>query len=259
MQEGKDTENEKETHRKKEKEKEKEEATQKQEEGKEQQVPRNQCWRCWTCGDGWDDPHCTKHDWCQPTPLWLEVQLQEFRAHKEMQKQKEKEKEQEDKRVKEQGAPLAGPSWAMLGDLDHVAAVLLVEAMPLGSCGPTREAVQQLSQELGRQQLEELSRLRRVVIHLQRQLQQDHQNRMQHKQQHRYLLQKLHMQQQQLQQQQQLLVMAKPRPPRPPPLHNPFLVAPQTKGGEGEGQEEAGGEGYGGEEGHGKGQGGRQR
>ena len=84
--EGKEKEKEKEQHRKKEKEQ--EEAQQKQEEGREQDVPRNQCWRCWTCGDRCDDPHCTNHDWCQPTPLWLEVQLQHFTAHKEMQERR---------------------------------------------------------------------------------------------------------------------------------------------------------------------------
>ena len=74
--EGKEKDQQKEKQRKKEQEK--EQAHEKQEEGNEQELPRKQCWRCCTCGDRCDGPHCRNDDWGQRTPLWLEVQLHRF-------------------------------------------------------------------------------------------------------------------------------------------------------------------------------------
>ena len=223
--EGKEKDQQKEKQRKKDQEN--QQAHEKQEEGKEQELPRKQCWRCCTCGDRCDDPHCKKDDWGQRTPLWLEVQLHRFWVHKQMHKhtQKEKDKEKEDRRVQEDGLPGAAASWQPVRGLDGVAEDLLWDAMPPGSSGPTRQAVYELSQELGLQQLEELSRVRRLVVRLQRQLEQEHQKRGQHQQEQRDLRQRVHMHQQELQHRQHLLVLPKPRPPRPPLLPDPLLLA----------------------------------
>ena len=139
VEEGKEKEKDKEKHRKKEKEK--EEAQQsKQEEGKEQEVPRNQCWRCWQntwTGKNCSNPQCKKHSWAHskswpPRPQWQEAP-----------QEKEKEQEKEKKRQAEQGLPRPEAPGVAQGDLQNVqaAVAMVLEGQPSGSSGHSPEAL----------------------------------------------------------------------------------------------------------------------